>query len=122
MGYTVVEADAVERVPDRPCELRGIGAAAGLERAALNRYAADPGEQLPLTYHYHDTQEEAFYVLSGELHVETPDGTHVVPEDGLFVADPGSPHRAFNPADADTPVEVLALGAPPADDVHAHEP
>jgi len=78
---------------------------------------------LPLAYHYHDDQEEAFYVLSGTLRIETPDETYEVPEDGLFAVDPGSPQRAFNPEDAETPVDVLAIGAPPAEgDVHAYEP
>jgi len=122
MGYTVVETDAVDRAPDRPCELRRIGDAAGLDSVALNWYAADPGEQIPLAYHYHDEQEEAFYVLAGTLHVETPDRTHEVPEGGLFAVEPGSPHRAFNPTDAEDELRVLALGAPAdVDDGHAYE-
>lgn len=67
---------------------------------------------MPLSYHYHTEQEEAFYVLSGTLFVETPDETFEVGADGLFVADPESPHRAYNPEDAAEPVELLALGSP----------
>ncbi|PSQ66659.1 MAG: cupin domain-containing protein, partial [Halobacteriales archaeon SW_9_67_24] len=52
-----------------------------------------------------------------------PDETYELSEDGLFVVDPGSPQRAFNPEDARTPVEVLAIGAPLTEgDVHAYEP
>ena len=123
MGYRVVGSDEVEPAPDRPCELRRLTESAGLEAMAVNRYVAEPGEQIPLAYHYHDEQEEAFYVLSGTLHVETPDGTHVLGADDLFAVDPGSPHRAFNPDDADGPVAVLALGAPRTDgDAHGYEP
>ncbi len=122
MGYAVIDPDDVDPTPDRPCVRRAIGERAGLENLAVNRYEADPGEQLPLAYHYHDDQEELFYVLDGELHVETPDGVHEVPAGQCFVADPDSPHRAHNPADAEETVEVLAVGAPAVEDAHAYEP
>ncbi|MEZ3165283.1 cupin domain-containing protein [Halorubrum sp. RMP-47] len=114
MGYRVVDVDSVDPEPDRPCECRKLSAPGGLDEAAINRFRAAPGEQLPLAYHAHETQEEAFYVLDGTLAVETPDRTYEVPADDLFVVDPGSPQRAYNPADADEPVTVLAIGAPPA--------
>ncbi|TKX78920.1 cupin domain-containing protein [Halorubrum sp. SD626R] len=123
MGYRVVDADAVDPAPDRPCECRKLSDPGGLEHAAINRFRAEPGEQLPLAYHYHETQQEAFYVLSGTLAVETPDGTYEIETDELFVVDPESPQRAYNPDDAGGPVTVLAIGAPPAaDDAVAYDP
>ncbi len=113
MDYTVVDPDDLEYVDDRPCDLRRLSAAAGMDEVAINRFDADPGEQLPLAYHYHETQEEAFVVLSGTLHVETPDGDLEVPAGSLFAAPPEAPHRAYNPADADESVSVIAIGAPP---------
>jgi mannose-6-phosphate isomerase-like protein (cupin superfamily) len=123
MGYRVVDVDSVDPESDRPCECRKLSDPGGLDAAAINRFRADPGEQLPLAYHVHDTQQEAFYVLDGTLAVETPDRTYEVPADDLFVVDPGSPQRAYNPADADGPLTVLAIGAPQASgDVSAYEP
>lgn len=122
MGYRVIDPDAVEPTPDRPCVQRALGDAAGLENVAVNFYAVEPGEQIPMAYHYHDEQEEIFYVLDGELRVETPEGEEVVPEDHLFVVEPDSPQRAFNPEDAAETVRTLVLGAPSIDDVHAYEP
>ncbi|NHX35912.1 MULTISPECIES: cupin domain-containing protein [Halolamina] len=123
MGYRTVETADVEPTPDRPCELRRLTEAAGLEHVALNRYSAAPGEEIPLAYHYHDEQEEAFYVIAGEIAVETPEGTFAVSADELFAADPDSPHRAYCPEDADEAAEVLAVGAPQTDgDVHVYEP
>src|SRR6056297_3255194 len=113
MGYHVVDTDEVEPDPDRPCTRRSLSELGGLTNMAINRYTAEPGEMLPLAYHYHDEQEEAFYVLSGTLHVETPEGTYEVDENGLFAVEPGSPQRAFNPETATAAVEVLAIGAPP---------
>lgn len=123
MGYQVLDPESIDPTPDRPCVHRAIGDAAGLSELAINVYEADPGEQLPLAYHYHDEQEEAFYVLDGELAVETPDGEYSVAAGELFVADPDSPHRAHNPDDATAAVRVLAIGAPPVeDDAHPYEP
>ena len=113
MGYRTVDPADVEPVDDRPCELRRLGEAGGVETMAINRFVAAPGEQIPLAYHFHEEQQEAFYVLSGTLAVETPDGTETVGTEQLFVADAKSPHRAYNPTDATAPVTVLALGAPP---------
>jgi quercetin dioxygenase-like cupin family protein len=123
MGYRTVRTQDVEPTPDRPCELRRLTEAAGLEQVALNRYSVEPGEEIPLAYHYHDEQEEAFYVISGAIEVETPEGTFEVGGDELFAAEPDSPHRAYCPDDAEGTAEVLAVGAPQADgDVHAYEP
>lgn len=122
MPYHVIDATSIEATPDRPCTRRPIGETAGLERLALNRYEVAPGEQIPLAYHYHDEQEEAFYVLDGRLHVETPEREYAVEADEVFLAEPASPHRAYNPADAPGAAEVIAIGAPSVDDVHPYEP
>ncbi|ADB59019.1 Cupin 2 conserved barrel domain protein [Haloterrigena turkmenica DSM 5511] len=123
MEYSVIDPDDLESVEDRPCDLRRVSDAAGLENVAINRFRAEPGEQLPLAYHYHERQEEAFVVLSGTLHVETPEGELEVPEGDVFTAQPESAHRAYNPADATETVEVVAVGAPPvSDDAVPYEP
>jgi mannose-6-phosphate isomerase-like protein (cupin superfamily) len=123
MGYRVVDPEDLETVPDRPCELRRVSEAAGLSRMAVNRFRAEPGEQLPLAYHYHDEQEELFVVLDGTLAVDTPERTYEVPAGSFFAVEPESPQRAHNPADADADVTVVAVGAPPVSgDVHAYDP
>ncbi|AHG01592.1 cupin (plasmid) [Halostagnicola larsenii XH-48] len=121
MAYQIVSPDDIEPLDDRPVDARSISAAAGLENVGLRLYTAEPGEQLPLAYHYHDEQEEIFYVLDGTLHVETPDEEFVVEPGTAFIAEPGNPHRAFNPESGSDPVEVLALGAPAVDDAHPYE-
>lgn len=122
MGYHVVDPNELEQLDDRDASVRSVSAHVGLGTLGLRVYRVEPGEQIPLTYHYHDEQEEAFYVLAGELHVETVEGELAVPAGQLFVVEPGNPHRAFNPDDAPGAVEVLAMGAPSVDDVHAYEP
>jgi len=122
MEYQVIDVEGLPVTPGRDADRRSVSEAADLSNFALNAFTADPGEAVPLAYHYHDEQEEAFYVLDGELHVETPEGEHVVGTDEAFVAEPESPHRAYNPADATDAVRVLAVGAPSVDDVHPYEP
>lgn len=122
--HHVVTAD-LEQHDDRPADVRSISAAAGLDYEGsplgLRVYEVAPGQQPPLKYHYHDEQTEVFYVLEGTLYVETPEETFILGADEAFVAEPESPHRAYNPDDADSSVRVLAIGAPSVDDVHAYE-
>ena len=122
MGYHVVDPLAVDPMEDRPSEARSISEAVGLENLGLRRYDVAPGEQVPVSgLHYHDEQEEVFYVVAGELRVETPDEEFVVPTDHFFVAEPGSAHRAFNAADSPDNAVVVAMGAPSVRDGHRYE-
>jgi len=126
MSYHLVDPADLEQWDDRPVDVRSISVAAGLDHKdsplGLRVYEAAPGEQLPLTYHSHDEQVEAFYVLAGPLHVETPEGEYVVETDQVFVIEPGNPQRAYNPETAEASIRVLAIGAPSADDARPYEP
>ncbi len=126
MGYHLIDPSTLEQLDDRDADVRSVSEAAGLttrdDKLGLRVYEAAPGEMIPLAYHFHDEQVEAFYVISGELHVETPEQEYTVPEGQVFLVEPESPHRSFNPEDADGPVKVLAIGAPSVDDAHAYEP
>jgi uncharacterized cupin superfamily protein len=123
MGYHVIDPGEVDPTPDRPCVQRRVSDAADFSNVAVHVYEADPGEQIPLAYHYHDEQEEVFYVLASTLHVETPEREYAVDAGEVFAVEPGNAHRAYNPADADERVNVLAVGAPAdVNDGHAYEP
>lgn len=113
MGDHVVDPDAVEPAPDRPCELRRLGDAAGFERVAVNQLRADPGDLLPLAYHHHG-EEAAFYVASGGPPVEAPDGAYDTPAGSPFLLGPAGPHRAHVTAGGD-PATVPAAGTPAID-------
>lgn len=122
MAYHHIDPDALESTPDYPCDRRGLSDAAELAALHAATYEMAPGEQLPRTYHYHERREELFYVLEGTLYVETPDGEYVVEAGEAFVAEPDSPHRAYNPDGADGPVRVLGVGAPKSDIAHPYDP
>jgi uncharacterized cupin superfamily protein len=122
MGYHVVDPDELAPEPDRPSEMRYVSEAAGMERLGLRTYTVDPGEGIPLScMHYHDEQEEAFYVISGTLSVETPEETYRVETDQFFVAEPESSHRAHVDDEADEAARVIGIGAPPVSDGHSYE-
>ena len=112
MGYHVLDPSRLTGDEDYPCTRRSITEAAGLANLAVALYELAPGEPLATDYHYHEHREEVFYVLAGELHVETPEGEFTVAPGEVFVVEPDSPIRPFNPEDAETSVEVLGLGAP----------
>jgi len=122
MGYHVIEPAALPPTEDYPCDRRSLADAAGLASMAAAVYALSPGEQLPRTYHYHEQREEVLFVLEGTLHVETPDGEYEVPAGSAFVAEPESPHRAYNPAAAGAVVRVLGVGAPSYDPARPYDP
>lgn len=126
MGYHLIDPADLDQWDDRPTDVRSLSVAAGYDyqdsKLGLRVYDLAPGEQSGLSYHYHDEQVEVFYVLAGTLHVETPEREYVVEPDQALFVDPGSPQRAYNPADADTTTRVLAIGAPSVDDAHSYEP
>lgn len=122
MGYHVVDPETVPPTPEHPCDRRSIAEEAGLAQLAAAIYTVDPGDQLPVRYHDHRLREEIFYVMDGNLHVETPDRVYTVPVGQVFVAEPDSPHRAYNPPDAAETVRVLGVGAPKVDIARPYDP
>jgi uncharacterized cupin superfamily protein len=121
MGYHHVDPATLDPAPDRPSTKRSISDACDLDNLAAHVYEVAPGEQIPLAYHYHDEQEELFFVTEGRLHVETPDREYVVDAGEAFVCEPGSPQFASVPADGEA-TTALVVGAPPVDDAHVYEP
>jgi len=122
MGYHVLDPKELDDSPEHPCDRRSITEAVELAQLAAAVYELAPGEDLATQYHYHEQREEIFYVLAGELRVETPDETVTVPADEVFVAEPESPIRPYNPADATEATRVLGVGAPKFDIGRAYDP
>jgi mannose-6-phosphate isomerase-like protein (cupin superfamily) len=125
MGYHLVDPDDLDQWDDRPTDVRSLSAAAGYDyhdsKIGMRVYDLAPGEQPGLQAHYHEEQVEVFYVLEGQLHVETAEGEYAVERDQALFVDPTSPQRAYNPEDAEGTTRVLAVGAPSVEDVHPHD-
>ncbi|MBZ6496386.1 cupin domain-containing protein [Natrinema longum] len=120
MGYTVIDATAVEPRDGLSGDHYYLDDAVDLDRLSIQLVEADPGESFA-PYHSHRESEEVFYVLDGHLHVETPDEEYVVAAGEWFAVEPGHPLRPFNPADAEDTVRALLLNAK-RDDFDPYEP
>ena len=140
MGYELIDINDLSPLPNRSStgleisdhyvpsgETAEATSTRGPQNVGLRVYFVDPGESLGGNMHYHDEQEEIFYVVEGVLHVETPEEVYQVESEQALVVEPKSPQRAFNPQGADEPVTVVAIGAPSykvleRNDSHAYEP
>lgn len=127
MGYEIIDTAELDPLPDRSATALELSdhyvqsgepvtgeSSRGPEKIGLRLYLAEPGESLggDARMHYHEQQEEVFYVIEGTLHVETPEEEYEVEPRQALVVEPESPQRAYNPEDASATVEVLAIGAP----------
>ena len=121
-SYQVVSSEKIDSTPEYPCDRTDVSDEADLSVLAAAIYSIAPGEQLARSYHYHEQREELFSVRSGTLYVETPEREYTVTAGELFIAQPGSPHRAYNPDTADQSVEVVGVGAPRYDPARAYDP
>lgn len=109
-GYRKVAVSEVANTPNPTRVKRELDEALGVSTFGLNYYVADPGEQVPWGRHRHPDHEEAFYVLEGQLRVETPEREFVVEPDEAFFVPANHWNRAV--AADDGPCRLLAMGAP----------
>lgn len=72
-----------------------------------------PGD-CPCPYHWHGTQWEMFYLLSGTATVRSPEGTFTVGSGDILLHPPGSAHRITNTGTEDV-LLYLITDNPPAD-------
>jgi mannose-6-phosphate isomerase-like protein (cupin superfamily) len=85
---------------------RKIRAALGVTAFGINGIVMPPGHDGFL--HFHDTQDELYFVHRGRVEVEVEGEKHVVGEGGLFHVESTTPRKVSNPFDADA--VLLAIG------------
>ena len=108
--YTKVTVDDLPDAPNPTRHKKEVDEAVGATEFGFNVYTVDPGEQVPWGYHRHPDHEELFYVIEGELVVETADGDLTVDAGEALFVGPDSPNKAR--AVGDSPARVIAVGAP----------
>jgi len=119
-GYAHVAVDDLPDAPNPTRHKKEVDEAVGATTFGFNVIVADPGERVPWGYHRHPDHEELFYVLSGTLHVETPDRDYEVTADEAFFVPRDAPQRAVAGEDG---CRLVAAGAPKAtDDAVLSEP
>lgn len=112
MGYHTITVRDIEPHPAHESTRHSLKNVLDLEHVGMSVYFAAPGEQIPQHYHKHEVQEELFYVVEGEIEVETPEETFAVSAGQVFVVEAGYAHRAYTPEDAEGTAHVVAIGAP----------
>jgi mannose-6-phosphate isomerase-like protein (cupin superfamily) len=84
---------------------RKIRTALGVEAFGVNALVYPPGYE-GFT-HYHDIQDELYFVHRGRIRVEVEDETRELGEGGLFHASSTTHRKISNPFDADAVVFVV---------------
>ncbi|WP_254546753.1 cupin domain-containing protein [Halomarina pelagica] len=111
-GYHRVSLTDLETNPEKPGRRWEVSPALGVEDYNLNVAVLAPGERLSQNaYHYHDDQEEVYYVVDGTVRVEVEDGSFDAATDDAVRFEAGVPHLFHNPFDA--PCKLVAIGSPP---------
>ena len=102
MGYQVSSLDAL----GEGSGFRKIRAALGVTAFGVNAIVYPPQYEGP--EHYHDTQDELYFVHRGTATVEVGGVEHTVPEGGLVHVESTTPRRVSNRTDDE--VIVLVVG------------
>ncbi|HWY17554.1 MAG TPA: cupin domain-containing protein [Solirubrobacteraceae bacterium] len=103
-GYAVGDLDALGEGPGFRKVRKGLGVGA----FGVNAIVMPPG--IESGFHYHDEQEELYFVHRGALEIEFGDGTvHRLGEGGLARVDAGTHRKVRNAGDVDA-VYLIAGG------------
>jgi uncharacterized cupin superfamily protein len=103
-GYAVANLDDLGEGPG----FRKIRRELGVAELGVNAIVMPPG--IESGFHYHDDQEELYFVHSGQLEIEFGDGTvHRLGPGGIARVDAATHRKTRNVSDAD--VVYVVVGA-----------
>jgi uncharacterized cupin superfamily protein len=85
---------------------RKVRAALGVTAFGINGIVMPPGHEG--FFHWHDTQDELYFVHRGRVEVEVDGEVRVLGEGGLFHVESTTPRKVSNPFDEEA--VVLAIG------------
>jgi quercetin dioxygenase-like cupin family protein len=104
-GYSVAHLDDLGEGPG----FRKIRRALGVEAFGVNAIVLPPG--METGRHFHDEQQELYFVHSGRLEFEFGDGsTHELGPGGLARVDASTVREMRNPSDSEDAVYVIVGG------------
>ena len=101
MGYTF---GSIDELGDG-FGFRKVRRALGITAFGVNAVVYPPGYEG--FHHYHDTQDELYFVHRGRVRVEVGDETRDLGEGGLFHCEATEPRKVSNPFDEDAVVFVV---------------
>ena len=104
-GYAVSSLDGLGEGPG----FRKIRRELGVQAFGINAIVLPPG--ISTGTHWHERQEETYFVHAGTIEMEFGDGTrHRMEAGGLARVDPSTPRQIHNVGDVDA-IYVIAGGA-----------
>lgn len=121
-GYDHASLDDLETNPEKPGRRWELSPQLGIDAFNFNVAVLEPGERLSQShYHYHEDQEEFFYVATGRCRAEVADGSVDLGTDDVIVFESGEAgvHVLHNPYDE--PCKIVAVGWPPEGRHPAHQ-
>lgn len=121
-GWRRVSLDGAETNPEKPGERWELSSALGVDAFNFNVAILDPEDRLSRNhFHYHENQQELFYVVSGRCRVETPEGGFEMGVDEAVAFEKGEAgaHVIHNPFDE--PCKLVAIGWPPEGRYPVHQ-
>ena len=101
MSYAFGSLDELGEGPG----FRKIRRALGVEAFGINGLVLPPGHVG--LHHWHDTQDELYFVHRGRVEVEVEGETRVLGEGGLFHVSSTTPRKVSNPYDEDAVLVVV---------------
>lgn len=113
-GWKHISLTDVERNPDKPGKRWELSSDLAVDAFNFNVAILDPDEHLSQNhFHYHENQQEMFYLVEGTCRVETPDEGFEMGPDEAVVFEKGEvgAHVIHNPFDE--PCKLVAIGWPP---------
>ena len=128
-GYTIQRAaDAPDYTQGSPSPFLGYARPMGSEELGFNVRVLAPGAtnvppgEDPVPGHSHDTVEELYFVLEGEVTVKVGEDIHKLgPRDAILIGR-GVPRAARNESDAEAAIAMVSVKmADPMGDSHKHE-
>ena len=105
-----IRIENVSQQVDSSTIKRPLTDAMNVSNVALNYCELAPGDSFAYGYHMHETQEEIFVILEGQVTFETEDGETVVEAGEAIRFAPGEYQQGTNVDDER--VVALAIGAP----------
>jgi uncharacterized cupin superfamily protein len=104
--------DEFETNPEKPGQRWELSPQLGIDEYNFNIAALNRGEPLSQNgYHYHENQQEFFYMLDNQCQVEVEDGVFCLRENEVVRFDQGVPHLLHNPFHETA--KLIAIGSPP---------
>lgn len=119
-GYNYRSLDELVPNSEKPGSRWEISSAMGIESYNFNIAVLESGECLSQNeYHYHENQEEFYYIVAGRCRVEVEDNSFDMDEDDVLLVEREVNHLLHNPFEKSC--KLIAIGAPSAGRYPVHQ-